>query len=133
MAPFRPSQSQTVFVGAKATLNANLSGADTVIIDGEVNGEIDCALLVVGPEGVVNGQVRAEEADIAGRVGPVLAASQSLLLRANSQIFGEAIYGELEVEKGAVLKGARLAVKARGTAPSHDSDRSSRPHGQRLR
>jgi len=130
MATFRPRQNEVVYVGANVVLDVDLNARDTVIVDGEVNGEINCGLLVVGPDGVVNGHVAAKEADIAGKVGPTIEAAQLLRLRNNGQISGQATYGELEIEKGAVLRGAHFARREH-PRQSAEAAELSRPHRQR--
>ena len=71
-------------------------------IDGHIQGNVQTAgRVVIGKDGVVDGTVVCQQADIEGIVRGKLVVSDLLCLRATAKIEGEAEVGKLAVEPGA--------------------------------
>ena len=71
-------------------------------IDGTLEGSIktNCKI-VIGKEGLVNGSVSCNSADVEGKIKGNLFVSETLNLRSTCQIEGEVLIGKLIVESGA--------------------------------
>ncbi|MEY2620052.1 MAG: hypothetical protein RL522_3054 [Pseudomonadota bacterium] len=76
------------------------------IINGTLQGELQADELLVGPKGSLSGQVRVRTADIHGSTHETLEASEFLCVRGTGRVHGQARYGEIEIEKGGVIRGA---------------------------
>ena len=76
------------------------------VINGTLQGELQADELLVGPKGSLSGQVRVRTADIHGSTHETLEASEFLCVRGTGRVNGQARYGEIEIEKGGVIKGA---------------------------
>jgi cytoskeletal protein CcmA (bactofilin family) len=107
---FRPDQENVVYVGAGVTLKGQLSVPDVVVVDGLVEGDIKARAVLVGKTGVIRGTIAATEADIGGQVVSHVEIDHLLVVRSTGRVEGRVVYGEIELEKGAVLMGD-LAVK----------------------
>jgi cytoskeletal protein CcmA (bactofilin family) len=76
------------------------------VINGTLQGELQADELLVGPKGSLSGQVRVRTADIHGTTHETLEASEFLCVRGTGHVNGQARYGEIEIEKGGVIRGA---------------------------
>lgn len=76
-------------------------------IEGTVQGDVRAGkAVVVGKEGLVEGDIFTQDAVVAGTVRGVLRAESRLELQATSRIEGEVIAGRIQLEEGAVLNGS---------------------------
>jgi cytoskeletal protein CcmA (bactofilin family) len=102
---FRPEQENVVYVGAEVSLKGEISVSDLLVVDGDVDGDVVARAIVVGPSGSLRGRIVASEADIAGSVSDHLEVADLLIIRSTGRVEGRVSYGEIELEKGAVLTG----------------------------
>ncbi len=71
-------------------------------IDGTLEGTITTSgKVVIGKEGVINGNVNCSFADVEGKFSGKLEVKESLSLKSTSSVEGEVIIGKLIVESGA--------------------------------
>ncbi len=94
-------------IGEGTRIEGDMVAAGDVRIDGYLKGDLTTAArLVVGPNGVVEGQVSCIFAEIIGQVKGDLQASETLTLRSTARIHGNLQIGRLIVESGAVFSGS---------------------------
>ena len=71
-------------------------------IDGTLEGTITTTgKVVIGKEGVINGNVNCSFADVEGKFSGKIEVKESLSLKSTSSVEGEVIIGKLIVESGA--------------------------------
>jgi len=71
-------------------------------IDGTLEGTITTTgKVVIGKEGVINGNVNCSFADVEGKFSGKIEVKESLSLKTTSSVEGEVIIGKLIVESGA--------------------------------
>ena len=71
-------------------------------IDGTLEGTLKTnGRIIIGVEGVVKGNVEAENADIEGNVSGKLIVEKTLIVKATANISGDVVIGKLSVEPGA--------------------------------
>lgn len=76
-------------------------------IDGEVIGNISSpSKIVIGKNGVVQGDLICSDADIEGEVTGTIKVDNLLALKSTSKISGEITAGKLFVEEGAMFDGS---------------------------
>lgn len=76
-------------------------------IEGTVQGDVRAGkAVVVGKDGVVEGDIFTQDAVVAGTVRGTLRAESRLELQATSRIEGEVIAARMQLEEGAVLNGS---------------------------
>ncbi len=101
----RPRGAPTV-IGAGATFEGSLRLQGSLQVDGRVEGEVLVEGTVsVGPDGVVVGEIRADQVAIAGRVEARVFAKGHLHMLPSGTLQGEATYQSLQVDRGGVIKG----------------------------
>ena len=78
----------------------------TIRIEGTVQGAVRAGkAVVVGKDGVIDGDVSTQDAVISGRVHGTLVAESRLELQATCTIDGEVCARRMQLEEGAVLNG----------------------------
>ena len=97
-------------VGAGVTIKGTFNVPERAVINGSVEGEITARELMVGTSGKVTGKVTAEIVDVHGEINDTLTASKALILRSSGRAKGAIQYAELEIEKGAQLRGTLTVI-----------------------
>jgi cytoskeletal protein CcmA (bactofilin family) len=92
------------FLGAEVTITGNIGGQGNLHIDGRVDGDVNCASLIIGNSGQVNGNITADDAKVAGTVTGTVAA-KVLTIEASARITGDLSYDSVSVETGAQVDG----------------------------
>ena len=94
------------YVGPATHLEgASLAIDGTARIDGKIVGKVAVKHLIVGPGGVVQGDISGETAKIEGIVEDSLQLSGKLTVCASGKIRGNIKYGSIETMEGAKLVG----------------------------
>jgi cytoskeletal protein CcmA (bactofilin family) len=76
-------------------------------IDGEVQGNISTkGKVVIGENGLVNGNLTCQEADIEGKINGNLSVESLLILRETAKITGDIQTARLHMEEGALFFGS---------------------------
>jgi cytoskeletal protein CcmA (bactofilin family) len=104
-ADFRPDQENVVYIGAGVTMKGEISVPDLIVVDGTVEGDVTARIVCVGQTGVIRGNIAATEADISGWITDHIEIKQLLIVRSTGRVEGRVMYGEIELEKGAVVTG----------------------------
>ena len=96
----------TTLVGAGPSLKGDISSNSDLRIDGTVIGNISSsAKIVIGSNGVVEGDLSGNQADIVGKVTGNIRAKELLQLRGECEVTGNLYAGKLQVEPTAVFNG----------------------------
>ena len=81
-------------------------------IDGTLEGTITTSgKVVIGKEGVINGNVNCSFADVEGKFSGKIEVKESLSLKSTSSVEGEVIIGKLIVESGASFN-AKCSIRS---------------------
>ena len=93
-------------------------------IDGTLEGTITTSgKVVIGKEGVINGNVNCSFADVEGKFSGKIEVKESLSLKSTSSVEGEVIIGKLIVESGASFNAKcsmRSAKKVKSISGKHE-------------
>jgi len=92
-------------VGSGVSVTGSFSVPERAVINGTVEGEITAREVLIGASGKITGTVVAEVIDVRGEIHDKVSASKALILRASGRATGSIAYAELEIEKGAQLRG----------------------------
>lgn|GEM_PF-3077257 len=83
----------------------DLESAGDVLINGRLHGNTSCRALIIGPEAVIDGDVRADEVIVHGKLAGTIRA-ESVHLAATASVVGDLYHCRLRIEAGAVFEGA---------------------------
>jgi cytoskeletal protein CcmA (bactofilin family) len=102
------SNSGTInIIGAGTSIEGEVRSNGDIRIDGTIKGSVTSkARVVIGPTGVVEGDVICQNADISGSIKGRTTVSELLFLKATAKVNGDIITGKLVVEVGASFTGA---------------------------
>ena len=96
----------TTLIGAGTTLKGDINSNSDLRIDGTIIGNIhSSAKVVIGANGVVEGDITGNQADIIGKVSGNIHAKDLLQLRGDCSVNGNIYAGKLQVEPTVTFNG----------------------------
>ena len=96
----------TTLISSGTTLKGDISSNSDLRIDGTIIGNIhSSAKIVIGANGVVEGDISGAQADIVGKVSRNIRAKELLQLRGERMATGNLSAGKLQVEPTATFNG----------------------------
>ena len=96
-------------ISDEITIVGNINSTGDLVINGKVDGEINCDSLEIGPNGDVKGSIKAEFCLVSGNIEGKLSA-KSINVSSTGNLNGRISYGKLEIENG-----ANVEIKLRKT------------------
>ncbi|MBD3335400.1 MAG: hypothetical protein GF355_07770, partial [Candidatus Eisenbacteria bacterium] len=117
------------------TLTGNLEGSGHLLVEGTIRGDVVLqGRLEIGQQGVVEGDIRAEEVLALGNVRGNVFCSSKLLLKSGSRVKGDLICAGLIVEEGAWLTGrckmGRVEPPQQQAQPAQVAKRDAQPQAR---
>ena len=96
----------TSIIGRAMSLSGDINSTADIRIDGVVKGNVkSSARILIGADGVVEGDLDSQQADIMGQVKGNIEVKELLSLRDNAVINGNIYVGKLQVEPTVILNG----------------------------
>ena len=96
----------TTIIGAGTVINGDIESNGDIRIDGLIIGKIIAKTkILIGPDGIVEGDIIGQQADIFGKVSGDIRISDLLLLRGMCNINGDVYAGKLDIEPSAIFNG----------------------------
>ncbi|MDX5320721.1 MAG: polymer-forming cytoskeletal protein [Bacteroidota bacterium] len=93
-------------IGVGTSISGDINSSGDLRIDGNVRGNVQSkARIVLGPNGKIEGDIHAQNADIQGSVKGKLMIGEILFLKSTAQINGDIVTNKLVVESGAEFNG----------------------------
>ena len=115
-------------IGANCTLTGDVVSQGEVHVDGHVEGDVRCNVLVIGEGGKITGEISAETVRVLGSVTGQITARAVELAR-TARVLGDITHDSLAVEAGAFVEGRfnRLTAEASGKIGEADNDAAAAP------
>ena len=109
-------------IGRSLVIKGDISGAESIYIDGRVEGTINFTdhRVTVGRHGVVNANVTAREVVIMGKVNGNVECTDRVDIRSEGSLVGDVITQRVSVEDGALVKGS---VEVRATDKKNEKSK----------
>lgn len=93
-------------IGNGTKIVGDITSAQDVRIDGHLSGNIvTSGRFVLGPNGMVEGNVTSGNADLMGEVKGKVNVSETLSLKSTAKVSGDIVTGKLAIEPGALFTG----------------------------
>jgi cytoskeletal protein CcmA (bactofilin family) len=104
-------------IGRSLVIKGDITGAEPLYIDGQVEGTITLSdhRVTVGRNGNVTAQINAKEVVIMGKVTGNIECSDRLDIRGEGTLIGDVVTERISVEDGAVMSG-NVQVRAQEKA-----------------
>lgn len=100
------SANTSTMIGAGTTITGDMESNGDIRIDGTLKGNLTGkAKVIVGAQGVVEGNIEGMQADIMGHVTGTIHVQELLFLHGNTHVNGDIHAGKLQVEPTAVFNG----------------------------
>jgi cytoskeletal protein CcmA (bactofilin family) len=100
----RPSATNRSVIDRRLLVTGDLQGRGELQVEGRVEGNIRCALLLVGNEGIITGNVTADEVVVRGEVKGTIRAN-SVVLQDRARVNSEIFHKLLSIEAGVCFEG----------------------------
>lgn len=96
----------TSLIGAGTSMKGDITSNGDLRIDGSLVGNINCsAKVVIGANGVVQGDINGQQADIMGKVTGTIKVKDLLQLKGGSNVNGNLQAAKLQIEPTANFNG----------------------------
>ena len=93
-------------ISSGTTLKGDVKSESDLRIDGTIHGNVySSAKIIVGPSGMVEGNIEGANADITGKVKGNIAVKELLQLRGESNVQGNIAAVKLQIDPTAVFNG----------------------------
>jgi cytoskeletal protein CcmA (bactofilin family) len=92
------------FIGPEVVVSGNIATDAQLHVDGRIDGDVKCAQLIQGVQGIITGNIDAEEARLAGAIHGTVAA-RTLIVEASARIVGDVAYETVSIDAGAQIEG----------------------------
>lgn len=97
-------------IGKGTIIEGNVQAEGDLVVEGVVKGDVTTKTkLITGPSSIIEGNILAQHAEIAGRVQGTVKALGLLVINSSGTILGDVITKDLNVESGSTFNG-RLQV-----------------------
>jgi cytoskeletal protein CcmA (bactofilin family) len=94
-------------IGKSLVIKGEVTGSESLYIDGRVEGSINLAgnRVTVGRNGIVSANINAREIVVLGKVRGNLTASDRVDIRSDGSLTGDVVAARISIEDGAFFKG----------------------------
>jgi cytoskeletal protein CcmA (bactofilin family) len=105
--PVATSTADQATIGKSLVIKGEVTGSESLYIDGRVEGSINLAgnRVTVGRNGVVAANINAREIVVLGKVRGNLTASDRVDIRSDGSLTGDVVAARISIEDGAFFKG----------------------------
>lgn len=108
-------------VGAELVIVGNLVSRGEVQIDGEVQGDVHAAQVMIGESSRIMGGIVADDVVVRGTVAGTIRGKR-VVLQASSRVEGDIFHNQLAIEQGAYFEGkSRHVEDPTAGVPSEDT------------
>ncbi len=94
-------------VGAGTVITGDVQSKGDIRVDGTLKGSVNTSgKVVLGKNGIIEGDVVCNDADISGTIKAKITVSQLLSLKSTSKLNGDIVTNKLSIEPGASFSGS---------------------------
>jgi cytoskeletal protein CcmA (bactofilin family) len=113
-------------IGKSLVIKGEVTGSESLYIDGRVEGSINLAgnRVTVGRNGVVSANINAREIVVLGKVRGNLTASDRVDIRSDGSLTGDVVAARISIEDGAFFKGG-IDIRKAGQKPNGEEAKPS--------
>ena len=116
--PVTTTTSDQATIGKSLVIKGEVSGSESLYIDGRVEGSINLSgnRVTIGCNGVVAANISARETVVFGKVRGNLTASDRVDIRSDGSLTGDVVAARISIEDGAFFKGG-IDIRKAGSKP----------------
>jgi len=115
-------------IGKSLVIKGEVTGSESLYIDGRVEGSINLAgnRVTVGRNGVVSANINAREIVVLGKVRGNLTASDRVDIRSDGSLTGDVVAARISIEDGAFFKGG-IDIRKAGQKANGEEVKTTAP------
>ena len=103
----QPTQAMPNHINSGTTIEGTIKAQGNLRIDGTLKGSLACeGRVVVGKSGIIEGEIKCQNAEIEGIINANLSVSDLLTLKASAKLTGDISTKKLAIEPGATFTGS---------------------------
>lgn len=122
----RTTETLNGFVDAGCAIRGELEFKESFRLDGRVEGKVlSSSELLIGEQGVVDGEISVARCLVGGEVRGTIRASQQVVLHTTARVWADIHTKALVMEDGAFLEGK--VVMGDGKAPPESCEKKDKP------
>ncbi len=124
--PVSSATSDQATIGKSLVIKGEVTGSESLYIDGRVEGSINLAgnRVTIGRNGVVAANISAREIVVLGKVRGNLTASDRVDIRSDGSLTGDVVAARISIEDGAFFKGG-IDIRKAGSAGAKSEETKS--------
>jgi cytoskeletal protein CcmA (bactofilin family) len=103
-AAYAASSGVASVIGTDLAVTGNLQSKGEIQIEGQVQGDLNAARIVVGPNAKITGSIVADDIEVQGTVNGSIRGMR-VTLKSNSRVEGDVFHQSLAIEQGAYFEG----------------------------
>jgi len=127
-----PGTASLSLIGDDLTITGNIVSEGEIQVDGNVQGDIQCASLVVGEDAQIRGSIVADDVVVRGRIVGTI-RGQRLSLQNSCHVEADISHKSLVIEQGAFFEGkSRRADDAGAEKPRDASTSGPQPSSSKV-
>ena len=120
------TNSSASLIGGGTSLKGDITSNGDLRIDGTLVGNIICSSkVIIGANGVVEGDISGQQADIMGKVSGTIKVKELLQLKSNCSVNGNLYASKLQIEPAANFNGQCHMIQETPVSSSGKSGSSS--------
>jgi cytoskeletal protein CcmA (bactofilin family) len=129
--PVSTTSSDQATIGKSLVIKGEVSGSESLYIDGRVEGSINLAgnRVTVGRNGIVAANITAREIVVLGKVRGNLTASDRVDIRSDGSLTGDVVAARISIEDGAYFKGG-IDIRKGGQKANGEDARATSTHSE---
>lgn len=98
-------------IGASIKVKGNFQGQGNIIIEGALEGSLKTdASIFIGDQAKIVASIESKDTIVNGEVRGNIKTKNYLAIGRNAKIFGDLQYGEISIERGAMINGQLLML-----------------------
>ncbi|MCF8256606.1 MAG: polymer-forming cytoskeletal protein [Flavobacteriales bacterium] len=94
-------------INSDTVIEGSIRAKGNLRIDGTLKGDLECqGRLVVGATGIIDGDIRCENAEVEGTLKANISVTDLLTLKSTAKVHGDIMTKKLAIEPGAAFTGS---------------------------
>ena len=95
----------SLMIGEGVIITGTIMANSKVIIQGTVDGDIECNSITISKSGNVKGKIKTDTITVEGKAEGEINADDVLNIKSQGHVSGKVFYGEIQIEEGGKLSG----------------------------
>ena len=95
----------SLMIGQGVTITGTIKAENEVVIQGTIDGDIDCNHVTISKGGLVKGKIKTENMNVEGKIEGEFDIHSILHIKKEGKVSGKISYGNIQIDEGGKLLG----------------------------